>query len=207
MSLDKQRWKNLIKIISGKYPDDDTFTSLIDAYSQSHRYYHNATHVENCLIEFDISSMLAGHPDEVELAIWLHDLFYDPKAKDNEEKSASFASSLLAESGCNYDICNRVKALILATMHNCVPESADAELLVDIDLSILGQQPEIYDIYEKNIRAEYSWVPIEAYIEGRTKVLQSFLDQPRIYLTDIFEKKYEKQARLNMGRAILNLKK
>lgn len=207
MNLDKHRWKELIKRISGKYPDDDTFTVIVDAYSQPYRYYHNASHVEKCLIEFDISNMLAGHPDEVELAIWLHDLFYDSKAKDNEEKSASFATSLLAESGCNYDICNRVKNLILATMHNCVPKSADAELLVDIDLSILGQQPEIYDIYEKNIRAEYFWVPIEAYIEGRTKVLQSFLDRPRIYFTDIFDEKYESQARVNMREAVLNLNK
>ena len=106
MNLDEQRWKELIKRISGKYPDDDTFISLVDAYSQPHRYYHNATHVENCLVEFDKTRMLAEYSDEVEIAIWLHDLFYDLKAKDNEEKSASFASSLLAESGCNYDICS-----------------------------------------------------------------------------------------------------
>jgi predicted metal-dependent HD superfamily phosphohydrolase len=75
-------------------------------------------------------------------------------------------------------------------------------LIVDIDLSILGQSAQVFDSYETSIRAEYSWVPETVYVAGRTKILTSFLDRPRVYFTERFENMYGPQAKLNLTRAL-----
>ena len=39
-----------------------------------------------------------------------------------------------------------------------MPATHDAQLLVDIDLAILGASKSRYDQYEKQVRFEYQWV-------------------------------------------------
>ena len=92
--------------------------------------------------------------------------------------------------------------MILITKHVQPPTSPDAQLILDIDLSILGQLPELFETYEKRIRLEYSWVSAEDYKIGRAKVLNSFLDRPLIYNTDRFVKLYEHQAIENIIKAL-----
>jgi len=94
---------------------NDHFSRLVAAYSEPHRHYHGATHVEHCLREFESSNHLAQQPDEVEFAIWLHDAVYDPRANDNEEQSAQWAIEILCAFGCTSATISRVKGLILAT--------------------------------------------------------------------------------------------
>jgi len=59
--------------------------------------------------------------------------------------------------------------------------------------------------YERQIRSEYSWVPEDAFVKGRSAILSSFLSRPRIYSTDFFYGKYEKTARENLARSISQL--
>jgi predicted metal-dependent HD superfamily phosphohydrolase len=66
---------------------------LIHAYSSPDRYYHNLTHIQDCLSVFDQTSSLVAHPKEVELAIWFHDAVYDTRRSDNEQKSAEWAEA------------------------------------------------------------------------------------------------------------------
>ena len=82
------------------------------------------------------------------------------------------------------------------------PEDADAALLVDVDLSILGQSGDRFDQYEEQIRREYDWVEAKAFSAGRSAILKSFLQRPFIYSTEFFRKKYEKPARENLVRSI-----
>ena len=70
-------------------------------------------------------------------------------------------------------------------------------MLVDIDLSILGADKVSFAEYECNIRKEYRWVEALHYRIERKKVLQNFLVQ-RIYQTDYFYKRKERQARKNL---------
>jgi predicted metal-dependent HD superfamily phosphohydrolase len=200
--LNGRRWIELVTRISGRPPQPATFAWLVEAYSQPDRRYHNVGHIEHCLAEFDGAAGLAESPDEVEFAIWLHDVVYDSKAADNEEKSALLASEILVGGGGTEAKCDRVRDLIFATRHNEPPLTQDARLLVDIDLSILGQPPDVYDIYERNIREEYSWVPVAAYLAGRSDILRNFLNRPRLYFTERFEAMYGLQAKDNLRRAI-----
>jgi len=203
--LDERRWDNLVARLSGRLPKPDVFQHLVSAYSEPHRRYHNLDHVRHCLSELDSASALAENLDPVEFALWLHDAVYDPKATENEEKSALWAVEILKETGCPNRTREHVSDLILATKHRRAPADRDAELILDIDLSILGQPPEVFDLYEESIRAEYSWVPVSMYAAARTRVLRSFLDRPRLYFTSHFEGLYAAQARANLTRAVAAL--
>jgi predicted metal-dependent HD superfamily phosphohydrolase len=72
---------------------------LVAAYSESTRAYHNLSHLEECLIEFDRVGSNLSDPSAVEAALWFHDVVYDPRSTTNEEDSAAAAAVCLAEAG------------------------------------------------------------------------------------------------------------
>ena len=191
--------------LCGVPPHHDAFGGLVAAYSGSHRHYHNMEHITHCLAELDEAAYLAEYPDQVEYAIWLHDAVYQPKRSDNEEKSALWAREILLDSGCG-DCVAPVRDLIMATGHREIPATRDAELITDIDLSILGQPPGIYDVYEAAIRAEYSQLPFADYAAGRSRILAGFLNRSHVYFTGPFEAKYGALAKENLTRALAALR-
>ena len=182
------------------------FHELQTRYAERHRHYHNLKHINAVLAEFASARQFCAHPDDVELAAWFHDAIYDPKAKDNEEQSATLCAHALVDGRVHSEIITRVHALILATKHTAVPSNSDAAVLVDADLSILGQPKADFDAYEVAIRQEYAWVDETAFREGRAAVLQSFLDRPKIFTTDFFAGRYEAEARKNLRRSLRALR-
>lgn len=199
--LDEQRFRNLLQRLNCR--NDGVFRELVAAYSEPHRAYHNAKHIADCLSQFDRVRHMASHPHEIETAIWFHDAVYDPKASDNEERSAEWAAQVLhdAEPSC----IERIESLILATKTH-KSDDQDGTLILDIDLSILGGSPSKFALYDDAIRQEYDWVPFEQYREGRIAVLESFQQRKTIYFTNCFHIKYEQQARENLAGAIAKLK-
>ena len=181
------------------------FDDLYARYTGADRRYHDIHHIDDCLRLFDTAAALASQPDAIELAIWFHDAIYDSHKSDNEAASASLADSTLMQLGVPPAMRQSVCELILATQHSVPPADPDAALLVDIDLSILGQPSAIFDAYEAGVRFEYAWVTESAFCAGRAKVLQSFLDRPRIYTTDYFSAAFESAARQNLERSLANL--
>ena len=99
----------------------------------------------------------------------------------------------------------QVEQHILATRHQAIPGLGDAQGVVDIDLAILGQNEAVYQQFEKDVRSEYRWVRWSRYVKGRSAVLQSFMDRPRVYSTPYFFERYEAAARCNWQRAIAAL--
>ena len=176
------------------------YRELVAAWSEPYRAYHELSHLEHCLEQFDAHRELAGSADEVELALWFHDSIYRPTASDNEEQSARWASSAIAEAGLPEVVALRVSALILATRHDAAPEGADGCLMIDVDLSILGSAPDRYDRYEDAVRREYRWVPGFIFRKRRLEILRSFLRRDAIFLTEPFFELYESQARSNLRR-------
>lgn len=178
---------------------------ILAGYGEPGRAYHNSQHLAACLAELDVARDLFEAPDIVELALWFHDLIYDPRRHDNEERSAATAQDCLRGAGAKPEVIARVTRLILATKHTAPPAESEAQLLVDIDLSVLGQPPAAYAHYEEHIREEYAWVSRPDYIKGRGAVLNSFLNREVIYCTGRFRAKYEAQARENLKWALSRL--
>ena len=149
--------------------------------------------------------MDAEYPQECELALWFHDAIYDVKRKDNESRSADWASSVVLAYGLPAECGERVHALVMATCHDAVPRGTDQEIVVDVDLSILGARPERFDEYERQVREEYSWVPGIVFRSKRRKMLQELLKRSTIFCTEKFVRAYEAQARENLERSVRQL--
>jgi predicted metal-dependent HD superfamily phosphohydrolase len=184
----------------------ETFDALVSAYSEKHRHYHTAEHIDHCLHELDRALGAAHEPAEVELALWFHDAIYDPYSSDNEERSADWACSLLTRNGANAARVASVRAHVLATRHAVPATTPDSQLVVDVDLSILGAVETTYAAFEKNVRKEYRWVPAILFRRKRAEILASFLARPQIYGTEIFHELYERRARQNLAEAIGDLR-
>src|SRR5262249_18069786 len=99
-----------------------------------------------------------------------------------------------------------VRELVLITKTHNPDAHIDAPLLVDIDLSILGQPEKRFWEYELQIRQEYSWVPEEVFHAKRSEILERFLSRNRIYATEWFFQKYEEQARANLKSSLARLR-
>ena len=203
--LSENRWTRLATRLCGSPPPPQQFQRLVAAYSQPQRYYHNTGHITHCLRELDSAADLAEAPDEVEFAIWLHDAVYVPGATGNEERSALWAQDILTQAACPESTALRVRDLILATRHKESPASRDAALIVDIDLSILGQPPPVFEEFERAIREEYRNVPSETYASGRFRILYVFFNRSRVYYTDRFQDRYGIRAKANLARALAAL--
>jgi predicted metal-dependent HD superfamily phosphohydrolase len=178
-------------------------SELLTRYGEPHRHYHSRQHLGECLQWFDRVAGLTGRPAEVEAALWFHDAVYDIGRPDNEERSASWARTALLAAGVREPSAERVERLVLATKHVAAPTEADENLLVDIDLAILGAGEARFAEYERQIRQEYAAVPEAQFRERRLAILGSFLARPRIYGTDHFQARLEERARANLRRAVM----
>lgn len=193
----------LLKIF-GPEADSD-YQDFINRYSESHRFYHTLQHIEDCLKKFEQIEEKLTDREAVLTALLFHDIIYNPRQKDNEEKSADYAEKLLIKNDFQEQFISKVKELILLTRHPSKPQTVDEKFLIDIDLSILGAERDIYEVYEKNIRKEYSHVPKLLYKIGRSKLLKSFLKEEKIFQTDAFHDPLDSQARANLEWALHNL--
>ncbi len=174
---------------------------VLGRYSEPWRKYHTLQHLAECLSQFTPASHLAARPAEVEAALWFHDAVYELRSGDNEERSAHLAQSVLASAGVSSEAVSRVIALVLATKHHTAPAQPDAQLLVDVDLSILGSTPARFAEYEQQIKEEYSFVPEGTFRQKRREILTAFLARPRIFSTEHFFVRLESQARANLRHA------
>ena len=193
-------WQRAWSGIGAAGEGDALFAQLMAAYAEPQRHYHTQQHLGECLSVFDGARALAGHPDEVELALWFHDAIYDVKGHQNEQRSADWARDALRDAGVSTDAAQRVHDLIMATRHTAVPSGRDEQLLVDIDLSILGAEGARFDEYEQQIRKEYAYVPGFLFRRKRREILKGFLDRSAIYSTPHFHDMLEARARDNLRR-------
>lgn len=182
------------------------FQKLLDSYSEPQRQYHTLQHLVECIQKFELVIDLVNLPREIEVALWFHDAVYDVKGHDNEALSASWAKESLVVVGASKDEIDRIFHLIMVTQHINIPQSLDEQTLVDIDLSILGEQTDRFNEYDIQVRQEYAWVPDDVYRTKRCEVLEMFLTRPSIYSTAYFQNHFEVQARENLQRSIAQLK-
>lgn len=99
----------------------------------------------------------------------------------------------------------KVVNYILATKTHESNGDNDLNYFLDFDLSILGAEDVIYDVYTQQIKDEYFLYPSFIYNRGRKKAMTSFLQKENIYKTEKFRKLYEEKARANIQREIDNL--
>lgn len=208
----KHRWREFVKRVGGHQQwADSGFTILQKLYGEPHRHYHTMTHIQWCLdllYDFFAPEARPVWYDHIELALWFHDVIYDPRAPNNEECSAKLLEGFALLQGLPEKLAADAAFSVRATKHtgeNLDGMPVPTQWVLDIDLASLGFEPKRFDENSAQIREEYSWVPEDAYRAGRKTILQGFLDRPRIYLTDPCHARFEAQARENLKKAIERL--
>lgn len=204
----KGRWKRLCRRLGVSLADPDKeFRHLKSLYSKPVRAYHNLDHVAFCLDEFDRINHMTESPTAVELAIWFHHAKYDPKSSRNEEDSANEAAAFCDRAGAIQEAKKKACEIIMASKHTSPPRDKDTQVFTDVDLAILGQEPEVFWAYEKAIAKEYSWVDPAVFGMKRGEILQGFLDRPTLYSTTLFRDLYEAKARRNLHASMSKVRK
>lgn len=168
------------------------------------------------------------------LAIFFHDAIYNPKSARNERESKELLDQFWKElqdhnlfqlSTEEADrVHHRVSTLILATEKHQVLEVPTNDLEVqsstypwslvelqkiflDVDMAVLGKEPEAYLAYAALVRKEYIHVPKDMYCSKRAEILQGFVDRPTpIFLTSLVHETLEASARKNLVDEVAMLK-
>jgi predicted metal-dependent HD superfamily phosphohydrolase len=179
---------------------DETFEDIRQHYAEPGRFYHSLDHIEAMLETVESLAAFARNLNAVKLAVWLHDVIYDGRASDNEERSAEYAERLCEKLAIPEG--QSVASLVLRMKTHDAGEDVDAKVLLDADLAILGASESAYRAYADQIRQEYAWVPEPDYRKGRRQVLERFPARPRIFhlLGDL-----EEPARRNIAAEIAQL--
>lgn len=183
-----------------------TFYQVVAAYACQNRPYHNLSHIQQILHVINTLKYLADNFPAIQMAAWFHDVIYDSKSYENEEKSAEFAITALINLKVPLPTINKVVRLILDTQKHSAPlDEIDSQIFLDADLSILGSAASEYGVYAQAIRQEYSWLADEDYKMGRKRVLERFLQRETIYFTQMAGQMFELQARENISNELLEL--
>ncbi len=175
------------------------FRWLESHYGERARKYHTAHHINECLGLLDRSNHAEATNPLVEYALWFHDAIYNTFSRRNEERSAETAVRVLQRSNRPAASFAAVREIILATRHGAQPTKPSSQLLVDIDLAILGADADRYAEFELQIRAEYWWVPTALYRKQRAAILTGFVNRSSVFATHEFRERYERQARNNIA--------
>jgi predicted metal-dependent HD superfamily phosphohydrolase len=179
---------------------------LLAHYSESNRHYHGTGHIVSMLDGFNAIKTSFEDPLAAGLAIFFHDVIYDPSRHDNEEQSAQKLQDLLSGLVDPTRLETAARS-IRATKQHALTPSHDTNLLLDLDMAILGQPWPLYERYADGVMREYLPVYGEAaYRHGRrTLFLEPTIAHGSVFLTDDF-KSLNAQAIQNMQREAEMLK-
>jgi len=190
-------------------PASHILADLKARYAEPHRHYHTWNHLEQ--MGEHARTLNLDHLDEVVLAILFHDAVYDPRATDNEQRSADLMRTMMNEHA-SPEVLDKAETLILATANHRVPEGIPSDLaetcacFLDMDLAIFAAYEPDFVAYDEAIRKEYAHVPEPEYRRGRAQILERFLARPRIYLSEPFSA-LEFTARHNIQAALDKLRR
>jgi len=130
-------WDRVWNAVAPEGAGGEGFQALAEKYAELHRACHNLAHIRDCLDQLNLARSLLNRSDEVELAIWFHDVIYDARQLDNEVRSVEWAETVLRETGVPVDVIHRIGELVMLTTHRNPQLTGDNAILCDIDLAIL----------------------------------------------------------------------
>jgi len=187
--------------------DTGPLDGLLARHREKHRRYHSVDHVVRVLRHVDelVAEEPVGDVAAIAVAAFYHDAVYEPAYPANERASARLARRDLDELGWDRDRIDRVSDMIEATATHSAPADVDTAVLIDADLAVLGAEPAAYQDYVEGVRSEYRSLDDAEWADGRTDVLQRFLDRDAIFTTDTGRAKWEARARANIAAELASL--
>lgn len=202
--------KEIYITLAHKYCDDEELVLLcwneIEVhYSKSNRHYHNLNHLMDLYAQLSDLKNGISDWDTLLFSLFYHDVIYNSRKQNNEEKSAELAVKRMLQLGLPPEKVSKCKDQIIATKSHQEAADPDTNFFTDADLSILGRDRDTYRTYCANIRKEYAIYPGFIYNKGRKKVVRHFLEMERIFKTKEFFERFEMQARDNLEKELRGL--
>ncbi|WP_129360792.1 DUF4031 domain-containing protein [Rothia uropygioeca] len=175
---------------------------LLDRWDAQGREYHTSVHLSEVLGNVRVLGNAESIGPEssriLRIASWYHDAVYHGIPGEDERASAELAVAHLTGHVGTAEI-SRIQAVILGTIdHTQASNEPLWPIFHDADLGILAASRGRYERYVTSVRREYSHVPEGIFRRTRTEILEGFLGQDRLYLTDMANRLWEKQARQNL---------
>jgi predicted metal-dependent HD superfamily phosphohydrolase len=160
MEVPNARWQDLcLKLDVPSSVGLAWFELMKKRYAEPWRFYHTMRHVEALLLGLAAEMSVVQCEEALLLAIFFHDLVYDPRSKTNEADSANLFKQFADEAKLNsrkQSLVESVVDMILQTANhmgvNVETASADKLVFLDLDLAILGSPNDAYSTYAKEIR-------------------------------------------------------
>lgn len=146
-------------------------TNCFNAYREPHRYYHTLDHVRKLVEDIYLKQPDLKKAELLSLVALFHDLVYDPRRSDNEEKSVKALDGSLNTSSKSY---KTIKNIILDTKtHKARSELSKLFCYLDLKPLIEGNLLELLE-NEQAIFKEYQHLSIAQYRENRVKFLHHY---------------------------------
>lgn len=184
------------------------FLWLKTLYNSRGRVYHNWAHIDEML------AMASNNiPNKINLAqyyaILFHDAIYTPGVRNNEAASVENLKLFIKcerQYGVwvSQHIVARACRIIMDTVHH-YPTDSDSKLMIDLDLMRLSGNYEKFCDYSIMIEEEYGViVGHEDFMIARLNFMKNFLARPRIFYTAFGKKNWEKPARENIKKYLID---
>lgn len=162
---------------------------LLSFWTREGRYYHNEDHLKYIFDEIDKTPLTLMDRRTLMVAALFHDIIYDTKASDNEEKSAEYLKSFFTPITYQDSKIYKVVACQKFDLNQAIQIVLDTKKPLgdpmftklswyfgNIDYSYgfanVGMPA---DKCEELIRKEYNWVPEDLFKENRIKFLESII--------------------------------
>ena len=126
---------------------EELFSDVCKHYGEPGRFYHTLDHVSAVLETVESLNCHARNLRAIKLAAWLHDVIYDSRTSDNEERCADYAERLCEHVSIPEG--RLVASLILKTKTHDAGGDPDAQVLIDADLAV-GTHEIAWDLSDDN---------------------------------------------------------
>jgi len=168
---------NHFKNILSQYIHEKGLEELVYKWKEKHRFYHNTSHLTQIIqdIENNIYFKELNVYDKhvLLLAAFYHDVVYNPKLKNNEDKSKEvFINSLKIKDA---KLIEKVTDLIETTKYRRRPIDKLERIFWDADNAGFKRGYNELLKNEKLLKKEYSFLTPEKYKESREKFLEKNL--------------------------------
>ena len=202
-------WRRSVEAV-GATADRDAIErigrALIERWTSAERVHHNLKRLIGVLARVDELAAETHEPDVVRIAAWYHGAVFTSSAQHayahrggaDAEGSAALARGELEELGVPEDVIARVEKLIVClSRHVAPPDDIDAQALCDADLGGLAAEPQRYEAYRREVRAEYSHIPERDYVEARLAIVSKLLERRALFASPL-GRAWENAARDNL---------
>lgn len=174
---------------------------LTKAYLEPHRKYHTLDHITrmfNTIRDYKLQVT-----EEQVVAIWYHDVIYNPQSFVNEKMSALVMRNHFKNLESDESV--SIIETIIHDTEKHIPTHPQSRLVIDLDLMGLADRFDQYMDTGKLIRMEYAHSSNEQWKQGRRAFIEKFLNRDHIFHTGWGIERFERKAYDNLLRELEGL--